>query len=169
MKVVPTRALACLAVPLLAPGASRIVGGCLVARQGSFLRLERTAEPGNVQSEWDLDRMRAPDYAGTMAEMARTALDGRAGVQNILILGHGGGTMAADLLTSPPDWRMRIMAVEADADVVEAAQQHFHPHMFADSEAAVTSRLTVVQADAVDLISRAAAGGARMGVVLPCI
>ena len=84
---------------------------------------------------------------------------GGQGLQNILILGHGGGTMAADLLlTSPPDVGLNVTAVESDSDVAEAAQQYFHPNMFAHSEPGVASRLSVVQADAVDLVSSAAAG-----------
>lgn len=148
---------ACIATGLLAPGASRIVGSCLVVRTGSSLRLERTAEPDSVQSEWDLENMRAPDYAGFMANMAREVLDGRkSGPQRCLILGHGGGTMAADLLTRGDAWRLHVTAVEADADVACAAQRHFHPHMFAHSEASVEARLRLVEADAIDVVTRAA-------------
>ena len=33
----------------------------IVQRRGDMLRLERRVEPGNVQSEWDVARGRAPE------------------------------------------------------------------------------------------------------------
>jgi len=39
---------------VLLPGQRRQVGSCVVYRTGDMLRLERAAEPGNVQSEWDV-------------------------------------------------------------------------------------------------------------------
>ena len=47
--------------PLLRPGESRVVGGCLVERKGNTLSLSSNAEPENVQSEWDVSSGRAPD------------------------------------------------------------------------------------------------------------
>ena len=181
------RAFACLSTlgcaassALARSGGSLVVGGCLVARHGDMLRLERVSEPGNVQSEWDLARGIAPDYAGTMAAMCRTALDGRVGPQRVLLLGLGGGTMAADLLCGagrPLDWRLNVTAVEADADVAQAAEQHFFPMMFG-AETEARERLNVVVGDAVDLVrsaseergeaveASASLGGARFDVVM---
>ena len=154
------RRLACLSLAtasgLLEPGGSRIVGSCLVARRGNLLRLERQSEPGNVQSEWDLDKQCAPDYAGTIAGMARSALEGRTGPQKILLLGLGGGTMAADLLINPVDWRINITAVESDADVAAAAREVFFPSMFASSPGAADSKLSVAIGDALELVEQPA-------------
>lgn len=141
----------------LVPGATRTVGSCIVARHQDMLRLERACEPGNVQSEWDLAGSFAPDYAGTMARMARESLEHRVGPQRVLLLGLGGGTIAADILCGggrQMDWRLHVTAVEADADVADAATQYFLPLMFdAQHTEALERRLRIVVADAIDAVS----------------
>ena len=116
--------------PLLRPGESRVVGGCLVEHRGDLLRLCSSIEPENIQvataacilahahvthtptcastctctftclqSEWDLASGRAPDYAGVMASLATDALGSRPrGERRVLMLGLGGGTIAADIM-----------------------------------------------------------------------
>jgi len=120
--------------PLLRPGESRVVGGCLVEHRGDLLRLCSSIEPENIQvattacilaharvtltptctstctctrtctfkslqSEWDLASGRAPDYAGVMASLATDALGSRPrGDRRVLMLGLGGGTIAADIM-----------------------------------------------------------------------
>ena len=151
---------------LLSGGAPIVVGSAMVLRHGNFLRLERTAEPGNVQSEWDLLQQIAPDYAGTMADMAREALDGRNGPQRVLLLGLGGGTMAADLLCGGvsrlADWRLHVTAVESDSDVAQIAREYFIPAMFHEQPAA-QERLSVVVADAIELVASGSDGGGPTG------
>jgi spermidine synthase len=115
-----------------------------------------------VQSEWDIARQRAPDYAGTMADLARVALEERKGPQHVLLLGLGGGTIAADLLCGagrPLDWRLECTSVEFDADVAEAARQYFMPCMFAHSPES-HERLHVVIGDAVKLVTGSTATAA---------
>ena len=52
-----------------------------------------------MQSEWDLASGRAPDYAGVMASLATDALGSRPrGDRRVLMLGLGGGTIAADIM-----------------------------------------------------------------------
>ena len=52
-----------------------------------------------LQSEWDLASGRAPDYAGVMASLATDALGSRPrGDRRVLMLGLGGGTIAADIM-----------------------------------------------------------------------
>ena len=85
--------------PLLRPGESRVVGSCLVEHRGDLLRLCRSAEPENIQSEWDMASGRALDYAGVMARLATFALGSRPrGDRRVLMLGLGGGTIAADIM-----------------------------------------------------------------------
>ena len=133
---------------LLGPHDSpRVVGNCLVARRGDTLRLELLTEPGNVQSEWDLAGATAPDYAGTMAHMARAALAHRAGPQRVLLLGLGGGTIAADLLLH--DRRLHVTAIERDADVAAAAREVFIPAMLPP---VAREKIDIVLADAVERI-----------------
>lgn len=160
-------ALGTAAAPqLLQPGESRRVGSCLVDRRGDTLRLERVdAEPGNIQSEWRLDERRAPDYAGVMADMGLESLAGRRGGR-VLMLGLGGGTIAAHMLlraaaAAEPDWGLSITAVEYDADVSAAAQELFFPLMLDASDAAASNmarRVHIVEADAVSAVMEAAAG-----------
>ena len=53
----------------------------------------------HLQSEWDLASGRAPDYAGVMASLATDALGSRPrGDRRVLMLGLGGGTIAADIM-----------------------------------------------------------------------
>ena len=129
--------------PLLRPGESRVVGGCLVEHRGDLLRLCSSVEPENIQvvldrmhcmptactlhahlhahiytcslsaqemqthrahiplhqSEWDMASGCAPDYAGVMASLATDALGSRPrGDRRVLMLGLGGGTIAADIM-----------------------------------------------------------------------
>ena len=51
------------------------------------------------QSEWDMASGCAPDYAGVMASLATDALSSRPrGDRRVLMLGLGGGTIAADIM-----------------------------------------------------------------------
>ena len=51
------------------------------------------------QSEWDMASGCAPDYAGVMASLATDALGSRPrGDRRVLMLGLGGGTIAADIM-----------------------------------------------------------------------
>jgi hypothetical protein len=136
----------------LQPGESRVTGTCLVMRTGDSLCLERAAEPGNVQSEWDCKMGRAPDYAGTMADMALLALSRRpkgSPPARVLLLGLGGGTIAGQILCDA-DWALQVTALEADADVAKAAEDFFFPAMFEQTPnpAHFSQRLRVVLADA---------------------
>lgn len=142
---------------LLKAGDSRRIGGCEVYRQGDRLFLERAAEPGNVQSEWDIATGTAPDYAGTMADMARSVLDETPGGRRVLMLGMGGGTIAGQLLCGSgagtgfsTDWALHITAIEADPDVTAAAHSFYFPVMFGHCREAknMRSRIKVVHADA---------------------
>ena len=143
----------------------------MVERVGNSLRLERKVEPGNVQSEWDCENQVAPDYAGTMASMAREALKDRRGPQRILLLGLGGGTVAADLLcggkTRLADWRLHVTAIESDADVAAAAHEHFSPEMFRGQPYELEqNRLSVIVADAVELVRDRPFRGEKFDVIL---
>lgn len=174
----PANALCTAAAPqLLQPGESRRLGGCVVDRCGNSLRLERVdAEPGNIQSEWRLDERCAPDYAGVMADMALEALAGRRGAR-VLMLGLGGGTIAAHMLlraaeAAEPDWALSITAVEYDKDVSAAAQELFFPLMLDASDAAASNmarRVRVVEADAVSTVMEATAAAELGGAPFDCI
>jgi len=155
--------------PLLRAGESRVVGSCLIEHRGDSLRLCSSVEPENIQSEWDMASGRAPDYAGVMASLATAALSSRPrGDRRVLMLGLGGGTIAADImLAEPVDWTLRVTCVEADADTASAAQQFFIPLMFAPDDctsAAARSgsenmlrRLDVIVADATTCVAQAQA------------
>ena len=57
------------------------------------------------QSEWDMASGRAPDYAGVMASLATAALSSRPrGDRRVLMLGLGGGTIAADIMLVTHPW-----------------------------------------------------------------
>ena len=157
------------------------MGSCVVDRRGDSLRLERVdAEPGNIQSEWNLDERCAPDYAGAMADMALEALAGRKGGR-VLMLGLGGGTIAAHMLlraaeAAEPDWALSITAIEYDVDVSAAAREIFVPLMLDDSSEAAASnfarRLRIVEADAVSSVMAAAVDdddGDGLGGPFDCI
>ena len=140
-------------------GEERQVGNCVVTRHGDMLRMERLQESGNIQSEWDIARGCAPDYAGTIADLACMALARRQhphGGGRVLMLGLGGGTVAGHVLFGPgqQDLSHQITAVEADADVAEAACRYFVPHMFASScvGMAQQQQLRVLHADAFDIV-----------------
>ena len=71
------------------------------------------------------------------------------------MLGLGGGTIAGQMLCSSSDCSLHVTAVEADADVVDAASDHFLPLMFGANphvepaqEANLRRRLHVARADA---------------------
>ena len=152
---------------VLLPGQRRQVGSCVVYRTGDMLRLERAAEPGNVQSEWDVGQRRTPDYAGTMADMASLALAARPSCcrGRVLMLGLGGGTIAGQLLLeSPPaeaaatetqhasrSCRLHVTAIERDVDVAAAAMRHFFPSIFDQSGASVQQCMRVLRVDALRL------------------
>ena len=144
---------------LLEPRASKIIGDWRVEwRAGDFLRLQELGEPFNIHSEWDFARQRAQCYAGIMADLARNALDGRKGPQHVLMLGLGGGTIAADMICGagkPLDLRLHITAVEADADIAIAARKYFFPLMFQQNPNA-EEQLHILLANAMELVSGAA-------------
>jgi len=149
----------------LGRGETRRLGNVVVHRRGDMLRLERAQEPGNIQSEWDAGMGSTPDYAGTMAEMARRALLAQAPPRGaghsavggrVLMLGLGGGTIAGQLLLAgaTPDGSfdplLRVTAIEADYDVARAASRYFVPTMFERSAGAASleRRLRILHADA---------------------
>jgi len=148
---------------VLSRGERRRIGNCVVHRKEDMLRLERAQEPGNIQSEWDIGMRRTPDYAGTMASMAREALvaqqtgDAR---RRVLMLGLGGGTIAGQLLLAGGredgafDSHLHVTAIEADVDVAQAACRYFVPQMFEHSpnESSLHRRLRVLNADAVGVV-----------------
>ena len=147
----------------IARGDRRRLGNCIVHRRGDMLRLERAQEPGNIQSEWDAGMCCTPDYAGTMAEMARDALvssQPQAGGRCVLMLGLGGGTIAGQLLLRGglPDGSfdplLHVTAVESDVDVARAASRYFMPLMFeqAAGAASLQRRLHILHADALGVV-----------------
>ena len=63
-----------------------------------------------------------------MASIASAALEGRRNGR-VLMLGLGGGTIAADIMMSEPiDWSLQVTCVEADADTAEADAPDAAPH-----------------------------------------
>ena len=153
----------------LKPGERRTIGSCIVEHMGKSITLERSSEPGNVQSEWDVSQGCAPDYAGCIAEMALKALASRPQRGGrVLMLGLGGGSIAGHILcgSTSIDWTLRVTAVEADGDVVTAAQELFFPSMFGENprvdpaaEPNLRQRLRVLHADA----ERVADGSVTLG------
>ena len=70
-----------------------------------------------------------------MASIASAALEGRRNGR-VLMLGLGGGTIAADIMMSEPiDWSLQVTCVEADEDTAEAARLYFLPLMFEHANA----------------------------------
>jgi len=132
---------------LASKGYQRAVGECLVVRQGDRLLLMRAQEPENIQSEWDIANARAPDYAGTIAAIATGALRRRAPEGRLLMLGLGGGTIAASVLRDVQN--ASVVAVEHDRDVIEAAQRFFYPFMLSPR---LEERLHVLQACALRFV-----------------
>ena len=153
----------------LQPGEVHTINNVKVYLKGDqFLRMERLQEPGNVQSEWDLENGVAPDYAGTMASMAAAALASpaaAAGPKRVLVLGLGGGTIPAHILCGAggsPDWSLQVVGVELDKDVAQAAREFFFPAMFETCACRIGSpaaakhmqdRLALVEADARQLVA----------------
>ena len=171
--VVRINADAALQEVITTDGQSRSVGKCEVYCKGDSLFLERKQERGNIQSEWLLRERRTNDYAAVMASEAQAALagNGQQQQQSVLMLGLGGGTIGGQILQgdrgqagvagwSDEHRRLRVTAIESDADVCHAASRYFLPSMFDDhgdlhNPQHPTQSLVILHADAIAFVEGA--------------
>lgn len=139
-------------------GESREFGNVVVQLSQGRMILEHKAEPGNIQSEWDTLRCRAPDYAGCIADKAILALQA-SGKQDLrlLMLGLGGGSIVGHIICASftIDRSLRVTAVESDEDVTRAAQEVFFPAMYhndsfllSEQQVAALQHVRIIHADA---------------------